>query len=444
MFRRTKGWFAHLSLARKLTGISVVATIASLILACAVFFAYDYTNSRQRLVRDTGMLADVIGRNSTATLTFGDAAAAQDILGGIAQNAHIVSGMILSREGAPLARFNRDGSTPPASSPSFPAEALRNGQPWYAFTSNRLLLLRPIVLGQETIGAVFIESDLREIWTRAADLGKIVAGVLFGTFWLALWVAYRLQRVISVPLLRLTEITRVVTQDGRYDVRAQHGGGDEIGELIDGFNKMLDEIQHRDLTLLENQTNLENTVEARTAELRAVNADMVAARDKAMAASRAKSEFLANMSHEIRTPMNGIIGMTELALGSDTGPRAARLPGHGQELGGIAAVDPQRHPRLLQDRVAQARARVGAVRGRRRRQRHAQAAGAARGPEGARAHRPHHARRAGRRRRRSGAAPAGPRQSRGQRDQVHRAAGTCSSSCTRMRAPRTARCCTSR
>ena len=37
----------------------------------------------------------------------------------------------------------------------------------------------------------------------------------------------------------------------------------------------------------------------------------------AEAANRAKSEFLANMSHEIRTPMNGIIGMTELALGTE-------------------------------------------------------------------------------------------------------------------------------
>jgi len=41
------------------------------------------------------------------------------------------------------------------------------------------------------------------------------------------------------------------------------------------------------------------------------------AKEAAESASRAKSEFLANMSHEIRTPMNGILGMTELALGTD-------------------------------------------------------------------------------------------------------------------------------
>ena len=41
------------------------------------------------------------------------------------------------------------------------------------------------------------------------------------------------------------------------------------------------------------------------------------AKEGAEAANRAKSEFLANMSHEIRTPMNGVLGMTELALGTN-------------------------------------------------------------------------------------------------------------------------------
>jgi PAS domain S-box-containing protein len=41
------------------------------------------------------------------------------------------------------------------------------------------------------------------------------------------------------------------------------------------------------------------------------------AKEMAEAANRSKGEFLANMSHEIRTPLNGVIGMTDLALGTD-------------------------------------------------------------------------------------------------------------------------------
>src|SRR5215467_11454668 len=43
-------------------------------------------------------------------------------------------------------------------------------------------------------------------------------------------------------------------------------------------------------------------------------AELVTAKEAAVAATRAKSDFLANMSHEIRTPMNAILGMTHLAL----------------------------------------------------------------------------------------------------------------------------------
>src|SRR3954453_22006534 len=95
-------WLSRKTLAHKLTWIGMVIVAVVRALACGSFAPYDLWTSRARMVRETTMLADVVGINSTAALMFNDADAAKETLSAMSADEHVEAARLYDRHGATL------------------------------------------------------------------------------------------------------------------------------------------------------------------------------------------------------------------------------------------------------------------------------------------------------------------------------------------------------
>jgi len=80
--------------------------------------------------------------------------------------------------------------------------------------------------------------------TLSASLGILVFSVLL---WIV--IARQIKRLITQPINQLEELSRQVTREESYALRAQRGNDDEIGSLAEAFNTMLSRIEAREQQL---------------------------------------------------------------------------------------------------------------------------------------------------------------------------------------------------
>jgi len=250
----------HMPIKHKQMLIIMLTSTVALLLACVIFVGDDVINFRKGIVKNVSALAEAIGNNCSATIEYNDPSTAADTLRALRADPSIVSACVYTRNGNVFASYNRPGMAPLAPPPA-PAVG-------YQFKGGFLYLFHPITQRGETIGTIFIMSDLSDLKARLERYPVILGSMFAAAMLVAFLLSNRLQRVISDPVLHLAHVVRSVALEKNYSVRANKQSGDELGQLIDGFNEMLAQIQARDAALLAAHETLENRVQERTEELR--------------------------------------------------------------------------------------------------------------------------------------------------------------------------------
>lgn len=143
------------------------------------------------------------------------------------------------------------------------------------FKSDRFVAAKPIrsPVDGNTIGYVFVCNAMDNILEAWSTFLTVAAVVTVGVFCAAMLMSFAYSKRMAKPLDEIAAASRKFAR-GDFSVRVpqEDDPTDEMGALIDSFNKMADSLEQ--------------------AELR-------------------RSEFIANISHELRTPMTTISGFAD-------------------------------------------------------------------------------------------------------------------------------------
>ena len=290
--------------------VLILATVVLLATSGGGWFYYAAARDvlRQNDEQQASQLGSGLAMSAAPSLTEGNAAACQRLVGDLISKPKVQSAAILDRLGRTVAVSTRVGSgfertRPVTESPSLSYEARLSPE----FLEVGRPVLVPDADGKTNtlVGGIRLILDTRPTAAMLAGLqrevymvGALVVLLVIPLGQLLVW------RVVATPIRRLVEATRRLAE-GDFSARVQTHRNDEIGALASSFDTMAEELQASQIQLHQANESLERKVADRTVELERANG-------KLREEMAEKEDFLRAVSHDLNAPLRNIAGMATM------------------------------------------------------------------------------------------------------------------------------------
>jgi diguanylate cyclase (GGDEF)-like protein/PAS domain S-box-containing protein len=253
-------WFSDAPIGRKLLLVGLLTSGIALFSVSLVLSVRGAVELSDHTLTDMKTYAKVTGNTIASAMLFDDRKTATEMLASLSANPDVVDAILYDTDGEVFARY---------SVPNHPSDMPFVRQGSHQFSWRQLIVSEPIQFGGDTLGSIYLESDLHSLYDgllRDIVLTFLAAGIVF----LLVTLLYsRLQQAIVAPVVALADAMQEVSSGQDYGIRVSAASRDEVGKLAHAFNAMLERIQSRDAELAKHRERLEEVVAQRTASLTA-------------------------------------------------------------------------------------------------------------------------------------------------------------------------------
>jgi signal transduction histidine kinase/CheY-like chemotaxis protein len=241
--------------------VVLLATALALLVSGLAMLAHELYTYRTTWATDLATEAGILASSVAPAAALDDHAAVERDLKSLEVRRRVMVAALYAADGRLYAAYVRRGEpTPPPLSP--PTGVRTSGE--------RVETVQPVQRNGQILGTIYLESRY-DLAGRMGTYSQIFILATLLSMGAAFILSKRLQIGITEPLDAIVAVSHAVVEGRDYSLRAKKYSDNEIGIVVDAFNKMLEEVQARTRALSE--------------------------------ADRRKDEFLATLAHELRNPL---------------------------------------------------------------------------------------------------------------------------------------------